>query len=498
MDNMEVIHKEQRRKRLDSIPIITGIENTRNKEDRKRRRSDTSESDMKKMETFKGLNSEDDDTLVVIETRVISGIIENMEEGNVKSLIDCFNPLIRHSPEKIKQQMLNCSMKWTNKKEIYIGAINYIEHGRQDTRDKEKQLKDLEVDSLCEILVREVENRMPKHCKQCDDWYIVQLVDRPEIHCMWCKVGKHDCIELNKVIKDQGFKWLCEKCEPVFTEHFLQKLDQTATFEGFIENIIKSGEDSENKKMKTASVTKKEINREPENDANKKVHEEEEITEIVDSSEDHKKSENDVTIIPSRRENDENRNGSVSLIEDQNKNEGNNTKKEICWFWKNKKCRFGENCKNEHPEQCKDMLETGLCKESRCKKLHPKICRNLFYRGICPRGNSCWFTHPTNCTNNENNNNSNHDNRRSYTSNTENTLQRTSLYGNVVVENGNQNLNQGFHPYQNNEDFLWKWPKPAETSMHLQQTLSRLIGTMEKVDARVENLEKRQMTRWAY
>ena len=60
--------------------------------------------------------------------------------------------------------MTACSEKWANKKDAYIGAINYIIHGRQYTRDKKEQLKDKGIERLREILIREIENRMPKHC----------------------------------------------------------------------------------------------------------------------------------------------------------------------------------------------------------------------------------------------------------------------------------------------------------------------------------------------
>ena len=129
------IENDGQRKRLDSIPIITGIEMENPKDkDRKRKRQEKDENDSRRMETFKELRDEDDE--VIIETRVISGIVENIEDNYVKSLIECFNPILRGSPELINQQMITCSEKWANKKDVYIGAINYIIHGRQDTRDK--------------------------------------------------------------------------------------------------------------------------------------------------------------------------------------------------------------------------------------------------------------------------------------------------------------------------------------------------------------------------
>ena len=90
--NMELRGRANQRNRLDSIPIVNGIEveNPIEREtdpvevQRKRKRTESDENDIRKMEIFKGL-SKDEDDILVIETRVISGIIENIEEGNVST-----------------------------------------------------------------------------------------------------------------------------------------------------------------------------------------------------------------------------------------------------------------------------------------------------------------------------------------------------------------------------------------------------------------------------
>merc|ERR1711955_29406 len=120
------------------------------------------------MQTYERLDA-DGDEMIAIEIRAMSEIVDNLE-GNVKILIDIFLPIMRSCPEKIRQEMLDQSKDWNNRKEIFIGAINYVEHGRQDTRNS--KLEQLELDSLCDILIREIENRMPEHCTQCNDWYV--------------------------------------------------------------------------------------------------------------------------------------------------------------------------------------------------------------------------------------------------------------------------------------------------------------------------------------
>ena len=75
-------------------------------------------------------------------------------------------------------------------------------------------------------------------------------------------------------------------------------------------------------------------------------------------------------------------------------------------------------------------------------------------------------------------------------------LKRRDIHRLENLNNQTNNSNQAFQLNQNSKDFLLNWPKPEETTM-LHQTLTRLIGTMERVDARMENLERRQINRWA-
>ena len=194
------------------------------------------------------------------------------------------------------------------------------------------------------------------------------------------------------------------------------------------------------------------------------------------------------------RKNKEEENGQVrriaNSINNANNEEANNTEentedRKICWFYENRKCRFGQKCRDAHPEACKPMLEYGKCEDSRCKLIHPKICRNYYNRGECDRYN-CWFTHPTKIENRN-----------------PNISQRPNRYeGNANNMRQNQhNQNQEFrsNPTSRNPNFLGNWPTPAEAaSGNIHQTLARIIGTIEKVDARMEKIEMRQINRWTY
>ena len=196
-------------------------------------------------EKMKIVEDPSEDPTYEAETIALSGIQQNIKDEFVNDklineLIEKFSPIIRNFPEQIKNEMIECSENWENRNEIFIGAINYVKHGRKDSHEREETLEGECRESLCELLIREIENRMPKYCRTCKQYYIVKLNNCPEIHCMWCGVGMHDCISMREIRDMEGIKWLCETCEPVFNTHYIHKLDPIAIFEGFNQHKIKS------------------------------------------------------------------------------------------------------------------------------------------------------------------------------------------------------------------------------------------------------------------
>ena len=490
--NKELIQNKLQRKRLDSIPIVNGIEIEHPKEremnllevekpkERKRSRPDD-DSEEEKMEIIQDVT---DENMCVVETRVISGLIESIDEENVRSLIECFNPIIRSSPDHIKQTMLECSDRWENRNNTYIGAINYIAQGRQEKSSIEEKLEEKSLDELCEILIREIENRMPKHCGQCDEYYMVKLKDTPMLYCMWCKVGMHDCMEnTNGIGNCKGIKWLCKTCDPVFTKHILPKIDPAASFEGFeIKKVLSVIEKSAESKETNKQVEKQ-------NDKHKKDKPDEPVIIV------HLENESDVEVNKSSPNENE-----INLESNINggRNDNENSSKEICWFWKNKKCRFTINCKKQHPEHCKDILETGLCKDSRCKLIHPKICRNIFFKGYCHRGETCWYTHPSKCQNGQPNNMTNVNN--SWGSTQDNQNKQSSINQNWVNQNQIQNFTR------NSRDFLGQWPQLRNNSNISNQIWKdpenqTMIQMMENMMQKMEGMNNKIMrmeTGWQY
>ena len=71
---------------------------------------------------------------------------------------------------------------------------------------------------------------------------------------------------------------------------------------------------------------------------------------------------------------------------------------QMCKFYKKGKCRYGKECRNEHPKFCKKFIKHGSLKFSpqgcdrKCGKPHPDACRDSLRTKECNREN-CRFYH---------------------------------------------------------------------------------------------------------
>ena len=421
--------------------------------------------DVERMETWKGSAKDNNEKELIAVTIVANELVSNTSNGKVKSLIDCYNPLIREETDLMKEHIITCCKGWDNKEEILREAIRYvwpeIDIGIDRIEDFEK---------LVDVLLLSIETLMPKHCKECDDHYIVGRGDKPVIRCMWCKGGAHDCIDRGNKEKLRGMFWLCRVCNDIVIRQILPKIDIVKKMELAKKEIEINFEGFETKKDNNNNVEEEnqgDINNEDISQDSKGVAAKKDDENIAQGGKGEKDTGNDNT---------KERNSRI----DNKKNE------RICWFYENRTCKFGSQCRNAHPEACKQMLEYGKCPNSYCKLFHPKICRELYDHGLCRRSN-CWYIHPTKIANRNgmyhSNNNNNNDNNQ-------NNSRNGNSYPNQSFQNNPRN--------SNNNSFLGIWPTPAETSTNMHNTLARLIGTLEKVDARIENLEMRQMNRWNY
>merc|ERR1739842_96999 len=121
----------------------------------------------------------------------------------------------------------------------------------------------------------------PKHCKECDDFYIFSKSDKPAIRCMWCKGGAHDCIDRGNKEKLKGMFWMCRICNDVMNRQILPKIDLVKkmelikkeidiNFEGFESKKDKNTDevnegDSHNEDMSQSSKMKEANNNEEDN-----------------------------------------------------------------------------------------------------------------------------------------------------------------------------------------------------------------------------------------
>ena len=71
---------------------------------------------------------------------------------------------------------------------------------------------------------------------------------------------------------------------------------------------------------------------------------------------------------------------------------------QMCRFYKLGKCKFGKECRNEHPKFCKKFIKHGISKfsvqgcDGKCGKPHPSACRDSLRSKECSREN-CRFYH---------------------------------------------------------------------------------------------------------
>ena len=138
------------------------------------------------------------------------------------------------------------------------------------------------------------------------------------------------------------------------------------------------------------------------------------------------------------------------------------------------------------------MLETGLCKESRCELSHPKICRNLFFRKYCPRGDTCWFVHPSkienvlnnqNYPNNTNNRGQNQNINNNPRQNNQNQNQNMNFQNNYINGNGNRNFLETHHMAANN------WSQVANRNQPMKQMMQSMLEKMNRMENKMLHLE---------
>ena len=498
-----VIEKGRQRNRLDSRPIVTGIENVNEKgnseiTDKKRKRTrlfslpictgniDRNEENISEIHSEGEINSPDSKKLkndqskvmciidvmneelaIVYATEAISKLSIETNNMDTRKLIDCYNPII--DLEMMKKHILEASESWRDKERKYKTAIKFVMNDGLD-------IKETDIGELAGMLLAAIVNRTPTFCNDCNKWYIVGRENKPKITCSGCNAGMHDCKkDVNDIEKVHGLRWFCSQCN----ELFVLRMQPQMTKAVLNINIFKGFKDSDtkgNKSIREINKKIKEIRKENEkiNDEVIDVENYEEINQEKEIEEQEKKD----------HDKDKARKKNLDKKDEENKE----TKKD-CWFWLNRKCKYGDRCKHEHPTQCKTIIENGRCPDSRCKLSHPKICRSIYYEGYCSRRN-CWYIHPSNMINKiQNNTNMDYDynnQRRQVNVNNNNSNQSSNRNWNHHQHHNNNSNNyrynqnnMGTNNYNTNQQsFLEQWPTPWEVRSQMKTMMGNMIDQM--------------------
>ena len=426
----------------------------------KRMREEYEQEDDKMITFLKGQES----LGIEIETKAISKMLSETNDYGIIQLIQCYNHTADGDVEEMKAAMIGLSGIGDDYATVFKRAIQFV------TNDEE-EIEETEFGVLADILIASIRNRMAKYCNDCKYWYIVGRDKRPRKFCNLCNVGMHDCMKESKLEQRKGDMWFCSDCLEQFTKQIkpqMMKKYRNVVFDGFKQSDVNK---------KTSTIINKKIE-----EIRKEVEEEgtEDIVMIVED-------EHSKTNIENKTKNQEVINKNQILKKDNNiTNRENNN----CHFWMTKKCKFGNQCKYEHPTRCKELMENGKCRDTNCKQVHPKICRNMLNDGYCSRKN-CWFNHPTKIKNNyvfrkDNNRGLNFEqNQGERIGHYNRDIQRRQNYG---YQQNHQNNHVNGYLNTNNEGFLGKGPTPYEAYMDPNRPMKRMLGQLfEEMTARIMN-----------
>ena len=431
--------------------------------DHKKKKEDEQNTEPKEVMTFDEMNEND---TIGWNTKVVSKLMDDTKDYGIQQLINCFNPLFENDIELTKKHMLHHSGYDKDTIPIYKLAIKYV-------ANSEEEINEMDIGELAEILIAAIKNRLMKHCEDCEKWYIIGKENKPKKTCVICKVGRHDCgAETNDIIR-AGDKWFCEECNEQFTNQNKQIKCRNIYFKGFEEND------------KTRAIRNDTIAKLRECANNAKIEEDEPMSintddEQVQKTKEEDKKEKEKEEEKKKKREEEIRNRQEEEKKKKEKEKSNNNARTACKYFLTSACRFGDNCRNFHPEICKEWAAKGSCAninaDPNCKLAHPKKCGKY----AC-NGHKCNYVHPTNSS-------------KRYQNKTP--TNHTSSYQNINQRGKPQYEDQGFNIDPHSRSFLETWPLPMEAAMH--RFMARIDQRMNQMDARWEKMERNRMSSQGY
>ena len=422
-------------------------------EHKKKKSEENTEPD--KIITYDEMN---DEKAFVCDSLVLSELMSGTKNYGVGKLIECFNAMFENDVELIKKHMLDHSGYGKDSIPIYKLAIKYV-------TNSDEEINETDIGELAEILIAAIKNRMTKHCEDCGKWYMVGRGNKPKKTCVMCKVGQHDCVtETNDTIRS-GDKWFCKECNEQFTDQNKQIKCRNIYFKGFEEN-------EQTREIRNDAITKlRECAKNAiieEDDLMFINIEEEQTQKTKEEEEKKKKKEEEVRI---RQEEEKKK---------KEREKRNNNARTACKYFLTSACRFGDKCRNFHPEICKEWAAKGSCAninaDPNCKLAHPKKCGKF----AC-NGHKCNYVHPTNVSKrNQNKPPTNFNNSHQI----------------IKPRDKPQYEDQGFNIDPHSRNFLETWPLPMEATMH--RFMAQIDQRMNQMDARWEKMEKSRISSRGY
>lgn len=457
-------------KKRGSICLEPEIDKELKSPEHKKQKEQVTEVDIVKQGNMKTLSPSEmaTKTLIACNTIILSELLNDAEENQIekygiKKLLECFNPLIENEIEQMKKHMFEYSGYELDNILTYKSAIEFVTNNDKD------DITETDLGELAEILIAAIKNRMTKYCEDCKNWYSVHRKDKPNRECVMCKVGQHDCSTEKNEKKRSGDKWFCFECNGQFTNQNKQNKCRNIFFKGFeendetksiinetIEKLRQKAKSVENDTLKNLSIDDEDL--EPEKEGEKSKEEEEENKKKNEDNSDKKKNEG----IDSNKGNSKNTGTSGN---------GSSDKRTKCKYFLSSYCRFGNKCRNYHPDVCKEWSTKGACaninEDQQCKLAHPPKCRMF----ECHR-NNCKYLHPTNISKRKQD---------------------------KPPMNRPQYQDRRFNENQKDRDFLDNsWPLPREASMNIHQIMAQMYQRMNEWDTRWERMERSRTNRWGY
>lgn len=235
----------------------------------------------------------------------------------------------------------------------------------------------------------------PHKCFQCKALFGKKISKLAK--CAVCQNFFHlTCAEITSekysAMLHNGGQWFCEHCRSGAANLYKQNIALSQRVE-----YLEKQQEIHEKMLKEIMMK---LEQKESKNAEDKVNDNDNQQELIESMENHadisfnsiQMSSNSLQANNNHLEND--------LTQPESEDKWEETMPKICRYYRRNECKFGKNCKFDHPEQCDVFKKNGLAKfnprgcDGKCKKLHITVCKNSLKKGVCDKSD-CKFFHTT-------------------------------------------------------------------------------------------------------